>query len=101
METQNNAGRVIDGLFMIGIDEECERCAVASAGRFNDVRIKGLVGHRVFVLEIFARELGVLFEIVISAVGNAFELGPSERELVFHVGASGSIMREFLVAVLS
>ena len=74
--------------------------AAVGAGRGLDhVRHVALAGARVDVVELLARELGVLGEVEVAAVGDPLELGPAHREQVLDVGGGAGVVRQLVGAV--
>ncbi len=86
----------LDEFLVVGVDQEGERGAVRARGGLDHVRRVALAAGLVEVLELLARELGVLGEIEIAAVGDPLELRPADREEVFDVARARGVMRELI-----
>ena len=89
----------LDDFLVVGVDEERERRAVGAGGRLDHVRHVALAAALVEVLELLARELGVLGEVEVAAVGDALELRPADREEVLDVARAGGVVRELVGVV--
>ena len=74
-----------DDLLVVGFAEEGEHGAVAAGTRLDDVRDELFAGRLVDVFLWFADRIGVRFQVVVGAVGDALELLDAEREFVFDV----------------
>ena len=81
---------------VVGIYEERKRGAVGSGGGLDHVRHVAAAGGLVEVLELLAGELGVAREIEVPAVGDPLELGPPDREQVFHIARSRGVVGELI-----
>jgi len=101
IEPHDHSGLFLDRLFVIRIDEKRQSRAIHAARRLNDIRIKFFVGDLVLIHQFLAGELGVLFKIIIRAVGNTFQFRPAERKQIFHVGTAGGVMRQLILGVLT
>ena len=76
VQAQQDALAPGDLLLVVGVAEEGQEGAVGARGGLDHVRHVALaVG--LDDLELHARELGVLLEVVVAAVGDALELAPS------------------------
>src|SRR5438093_10815505 len=58
-----------------------------------------LAAHRVDVLELRPRVLGVLREVEVAPVRDSLELRPADREEVLEVGRAARVVRELVLAV--
>ena len=65
------------------------------------MRHEPFLGLIVEVAQVFAAELLVLLEVVIAAMGDAFQLAPAPGELVFHVAGADGVERQFFLVVLA
>ena len=74
-----------ESLLVEGFADQREHRAVATGGRLDDVREELLLGFLVEVFERLARAFLVDAEVVVGAVGHAFEFLDAEGELVFDV----------------
>ena len=85
VQSQHRALAALDLLGVVGVDDEGERRAVGAGGGLDHVRDVALAALLVEVLELLARELGVLAEVEVAAVGDPLELRPADREQVLDV----------------
>src|SRR5712692_7052742 len=95
MKTQDDARfhfSFFVGRFVFGIRFANQRqdCAVYASARLDHVRDKLLLGFFIKILQRFSAGFLVLRQIVVRAIGNAFQFLPAERKFVFDVkGAFG------------
>ena len=93
MQAQHDALAPGDLLLVVGVAEEGQERAVGARRGLDHVRHVALaVG--LDDLELHARELGVLLEVVVAAVGDALELAPADREEVLEVARAARVVRE-------
>ena len=71
--------------FLVGVEEEDEGGPIGTAGGFDDVWVVALLGLIIEVGEVLAAVFGVLAEVVVGAVGDAFEFGPAPGEAVLDI----------------
>ena len=79
--------------------QERHHRAGGAGRRLDHVGHVALVGGLVEVVELLARELGVLRQVVVGAVGDALELVPAPREEELHVGRAGGVVRQLVGVV--
>ena len=102
MKTQDGTGLGVsflvgDGFLIKGLAEECECGAVHAGAGLHDMRNEAFLGGLVEVVERLAGVLDVFSEIVIGAVGDAFEFAHAEWELVFEVVGLLRVERSFSI----
>ena len=88
---------------MVGLDEEGHEGTGQARRGLDDVGGPAFLGVRVEVVELRAGGLGVDGQVVVGAVGDAFELAPLaalEAEAVFQVDGALGVVRELLLRVL-
>ena len=74
-----------DGFLIEGFAEEGERGAVDAGTGLHDMRDEAFLGGFVEVIERFAGVFDVFAQVVVGAVGDAFQLAHAEGEFVFEV----------------
>ena len=89
VQAQHDALAAGDLLLVVGVAEEGQERAVGARGGLDHVRHVALA-VRLDDLELRARVLGVLGEVVVAAVGDALELGPADRVAVLEVARARS-----------
>ena len=99
VEFQHYPHRVAVGFLVVGVQPESQHCPVQAAGRFHDVGVVATLRLVVEVGQVLAAGLGVLAEVVVGAVGDAFQFRPAPREAVFDVVAVLGIMGQFVGSV--
>src|SRR5262245_59309542 len=85
-----------DLFLVISVHQERESRTIRSRRGLNDIGNDLLFGLFVKIFESLAAELGVLFEIIVGAIGDSLELAPPHREEIFDVNASFGIVSEFV-----
>jgi len=86
-------------LFIVGIDHRCQNGSRKPPARFDDMRDISFAGMRVRILEIFARMLDMLFEVIISSICYSLQLSPSSWEFIFYIKGSLAIKGEFFLVM--
>ena len=99
MEFEHHPHIVLDLFLVISINQKRQGSAVTAAGRFNNIRIKFFIGHRIAIHKILAGELRVLFEVVVGTIGNALKFRPAKREEILDIGAARRVMRQLVVGM--
>mgnify|MGYP007004034510 CR=1 FL=1 len=74
-----------DGFLVEGLANEGQRGAIGASTRFDDMWNEAFFRHFIIVIEGLSAVLDVFAEIVIRAVGNAFEFAHAEGEFVFQI----------------
>ena len=85
---------------MIGREQEGHHRARRSRGGLDDVRRVVLVGRLIEELQLHARRVRMLGEVVVATVGHALEFVKAPGELEFDVRRALGIVREVLLGVL-
>ena len=101
MQAQDGALAALDLLDVVGVDHEGERRAVGAGGGLDHVGDVALLRLLVEVLQLLARELRVLAQVEVAAVGDPLELRPADREQVLDVRRRRGVVRELLLRVLA
>ena len=99
MQAQHRAGLVVDHVLVVRGEQERRHRAGGTGGRLDHVRHVALVGLRVEVVELLARVLGVLLEVVVGTLRDALELVEAPRERELDVGRPARIVRQLVVVV--
>ncbi len=89
----------LDEFLVVGVDQERERRAVRAGRGLDHVGHVAAAGGLVEVLELLPGELGVAREVEVAAVGDPLELGPADREQVFHVARARGVVGELVGVV--
>src|SRR5581483_4555799 len=100
VEAEHGARLALDFVLVVRVDQERERRAIGASGGLDDVWDEALPRLVVEVREVLAAPLGMLPQVEVGAVRDAFELRPPERELVLDVGAAARVVRELVGSVL-
>ena len=90
-----------DFFFVIGVAKEGKQNPVHTERRLYDIRDIAFVGDGVDICHVFAAGVGVLRQVIVSAVGNAPKFAPAEREFEFEVGGGFGIKRQFFFVVVA
>src|SRR5690606_29516149 len=90
-----------DRFFAIGIAQKRKQGTVSPSRRFNHVRQVVLIASLIKIAEIFTAVFHVLFEVVIGAIGNAFQLTPANGKFVFHINAALGVMGQFIACMFA
>ena len=84
---------------VVGVAQQRQHRPAEARGGLDHVRDVALAGLRVLPLELLARELRVLGEVEVAAVGDALELAPGAGVEVLDVARPGGVVRELLLGV--
>ena len=87
------------GFLVVGGHEEGHGGAGGAGGRLDDMGHVALAGGLVEVLQPLARVGCVLPQVVVGAVGDAFELVPAPREQELHVARPHRVVRQLVLVV--
>src|SRR5215813_7627088 len=100
MQAQDHTRLVILYIFLVGIKEHDEQDAVYPNCRLDDIR--EITFARLFVEEgeILATVLGVLPEVEVSTISDAFKFAPTERILVFDIRTGLGVMGQLVLLVV-
>src|SRR5215813_13870728 len=100
MQAQDHTRLVILYIFLVGIKEHDEQDAVYPNCRLDDIR--EITFARLFVEEgeILATVLGVLPEVEVSTISDAFEFAPTEWILVFDIRTGLGVMGQVVLLVV-
>ena len=86
-----------DGFLVEGLANEGQCGAIGSSARLDDMRNEALLRDFIIVIEGLAAVLDVFAEIVIRAVGDAFEFTHAEGEFVFQIVGFFGVKSTFAV----
>src|SRR3954447_18673144 len=101
MERERDTRLAADLFLAVRVDEEGEGRAVRPGGGLDDPRDHVLAGRLVEVLELLTGRLRMPREVEVSAVVDALELLPAEREAIFDVDGLLGVVSQLVGRVLA
>src|SRR4030043_28102 len=96
---QNHPGFTFSQFLVISIDKESQRRTVNSSRGFNNIGCITLPGLLIEVAQGFSTMLSMLYQVIVTPVGNAFKLRPTHREKIFNIVAVLGIMSQLFLAM--
>src|SRR5215510_6879520 len=90
-----------DLFLVISVHQESQSRTIRSRRGLDDIGNDLLLGLFVEILEGLAAELGVLFEIIVRAIGDSLELAPAHGEKILNIGSPFGVMRQFIFLMLA
>src|SRR5215510_12238725 len=90
-----------DLFLVISVHQESQSRTIRSRRGLDDIGNDLLLGLFVEILEGLAAELGVLFEIIVRAIGDSLELAPAHGEKILDIDASFGIVGQFVRFMLA
>src|SRR5215475_1705044 len=90
-----------DLFLVISVHQESESRTIRSRRGLDDIGNDLLLGLFVEILEGLAAELGVLFEIIVRAIGDSLELAPAHGEKILDIDTSFGIVGQFVRFMLA
>ena len=87
--------------FVVCVAKHGKKRSARAERRLDDVRHIRFACNGVGVVQLFARELGVFFKVVIGAVGYAPKLAPAEREQVLEIARRLGVERQLGFVVVA
>ena len=104
MEVHHDAGVVlglVHDLLVVRLAQEGQRHTVCAKRRLDDIGDVVLVFLLIEVVHVLTRELLVLAQVVVRAVGDAPELAPAEREQILKVGRGLGVEAQLLLLMVA
>ena len=101
MKFQNDTLFSPDLFLVISVHQERESRSIRSGRRFDDIGNDLLFAFFVEIFEGLAAEMGVLFQIVVRTIRDAFKLAPAHREEILDVDASFGIVCQLVLLMLA
>src|SRR5262249_3651689 len=101
MQFQHDSFFSSDLFLVISVHQERESRSIRSRRGLDDIGNDLLLGFFVEILKRFAAKLGVLFEIIVGAIGDSLKLAPAHWEKILDVDASFGIVGELVRFMLS
>src|SRR5215475_5918057 len=90
-----------DLFLVISVHQESESRTIRSRRGLDDIGNDLLLGLFVEILKRLAAKLGVLFEIIVGAIGDSLKLAPAHGEKILDVDASFGIVGQFVRFMLA